>query len=139
MIHLRSIRIQIPETGFPEEFPFQVPAIKTLGELEFLSPVTLFVGENGSGKSTLMEYKDRSETARAYAKMPYLGQLEEMHRRYGDGLDSHSHGESFLALFQSRFVPGGLYLLDEPEPPLYTASIFPPSNKSSTINWSMYH
>ena len=41
-----------------------------------------------------------------------------MERRYGDGLDSQSHGESFLALFQSRFVPGGLYLLDEPEAPL---------------------
>jgi predicted ATPase len=30
-------------------------------------------------------------------------------------LDAQSHGESFLALFQSRFIPSGLYLLDEPE------------------------
>jgi predicted ATPase len=29
-----------------------------------------------------------------------------------------SHGQSFLRLFESRFVPGGLYLLDEPEAPL---------------------
>jgi predicted ATPase len=64
------------------------------------------------------DYKDRSATARGYAKMPYLGQLYEMQQRYGDGLDSRSHGESFLALFQARFVPGGLYLLDEPEAPL---------------------
>jgi predicted ATPase len=35
--------------------------------------------------------------------------------RYGGDLDARSHGESFLALFQSRLVPGGLYLLDEPE------------------------
>jgi predicted ATPase len=41
-----------------------------------------------------------------------------MQRRYGEGLDARSHGESFLALFQARFVPGGLYLLDEPEAPL---------------------
>ena len=47
--------------------------------------------------------------------MPYQGQLADMQRRYGDGLDSRSHGESFLTLFQSRFVPDGLYLLDEPE------------------------
>ena len=33
-------------------------------------------------------------------------------------LDANSHGQSFLRLFQSRFVPGGLYLLDEPEAPL---------------------
>ena len=41
-----------------------------------------------------------------------------MEKRYGAQLDANSHGESFLKLFQSRFVPGGLYLLDEPEAPL---------------------
>ena len=61
------------------------------------------------------EYKGRSKYAEALASMPYQGQLAEMQRRYGDGLDSRSHGESFLTLFQSRFVAGGLYLLDEPE------------------------
>jgi len=61
------------------------------------------------------EYKDRSEYAKALASMPYNGQLAEMQRRYGDGLDAYSHGESFLTLFQARFVPDGLYLLDEPE------------------------
>lgn len=61
------------------------------------------------------EYKGRSKYAEALAKMPFQGQLSEMNRRYGDGLDRFSHGESFLALFQTRFVPDGLYLLDEPE------------------------
>jgi predicted ATPase len=61
------------------------------------------------------EYKDRSAYAAALASMPFQGQLADMQRRYGDGLDSYSHGESFLTLFQSRFVPDGLYLLDEPE------------------------
>lgn len=61
------------------------------------------------------EYKGRSKYAEALASMPYQGQLADMQRRYGDGLDQYSHGESFLALFQNRFVPGGLYLLDEPE------------------------
>ena len=64
------------------------------------------------------EYKDRSETAKGYARMPFAGSLQAMQSRYGDGLDAQSHGESFLALFQSRFVPDGLYLLDEPEAPL---------------------
>jgi predicted ATPase len=36
-------------------FPFNVPAIRELGLLEFPAPVTFFVGENGSGKSTLLE------------------------------------------------------------------------------------
>ncbi|MFZ5919911.1 MAG: AAA family ATPase [Chloroflexota bacterium] len=64
------------------------------------------------------EYKDRSETAKGFARMPFAGELQAMRSRYGEGLEAHSHGESFLALFQSRFVPDGLYLLDEPEAPL---------------------
>ncbi len=46
------------------------------------------------------------------------GQRQALASRYGEDADARSHGESFLALFQSRFVPGGLYLLDEPEAPL---------------------
>jgi predicted ATPase len=64
------------------------------------------------------EYKDRSQQAQGLARMPFASQLGDMERRYGEGLDAQSHGESFLALFQSRFVPEGLYLLDEPEAPL---------------------
>jgi len=64
------------------------------------------------------EYKGRSDYAKGLAKMSYGRELGDMRRRYGEGLDTRSHGESFLALFQNRFVPGGLYLLDEPEAPL---------------------
>lgn len=64
------------------------------------------------------EFAGRSEYAQSLAKMSTAGQLNQIQRRYGDGLDARSHGESFLVLFQSRFVPGGLYLLDEPEAPL---------------------
>jgi predicted ATPase len=44
--------------------------------------------------------------------------LAEMQRRFGGDHDERSHGESYFTLFQSRFVPNGLYLLDEPEAPL---------------------
>jgi predicted ATPase len=64
------------------------------------------------------EYKGRSDYARDLARMSTAGELGSLRRRYGEGLDTRSHGESFLALFQSRFVPDGLYLLDEPEAPL---------------------
>jgi predicted ATPase len=50
--------------------------------------------------------------------MALVGELKSLQDSYGDGLDSQSHGESYFALFQSRFVPNGLYLLDEPEAPL---------------------
>lgn len=64
------------------------------------------------------EYKDRSEYAKGLALGPMLGSVGDMDRRYGADLDASSHGQSFLTLFQSRFVPGGLFLLDEPEAPL---------------------
>ena len=63
-------------------------------------------------------FHDRSDYARSLAKMPYAGQLHALRESYGEGLDKQSHGESFFSLFHSRFVPGGLYLLDEPETPL---------------------
>ncbi len=61
------------------------------------------------------EYQDRSKFAADLARQPYTRELSAIQQRYGDGLDTHSHGESFLALFQTRFMPDGLYLLDEPE------------------------
>lgn len=179
--------------GNSRAFPFSVPAIRSLRELELDGPVTFFVGENGSGKSTLLEgialaaslpaigssdtasdetlaaqrslakaltlrwnrraqrgfflraedffgfarqlsrlraellqraaeieveYADRSKHAKALAQGPALGSVADMDRRYGVNLDECSHGQSFLRVFQDRFVPRGLYLLDEPEAPL---------------------
>lgn len=43
------------------------------------------------------------------------GQQSALTRNYGADLHTRSHGEAFLQVFQSRFVPGGLYLLDEPD------------------------
>lgn len=43
------------------------------------------------------------------------GQKQAIIQRYGENLDANSHGESFMKVFESRLVPGGLYLLDEPE------------------------
>jgi predicted ATPase len=198
VIHLtrigRAPRRVSADPGSPRPaFPFDVPAIATLGELVLDRPVTVFVGENGSGKSTLLEalaitarattagsadaaddatlagvralaadlrlswasrthrgfflraedffgfarrmaamrteletgladvlleYADREAFARDLAASPYRKELAELERRYGAGLDTHSHGEAFLAFFQDRFVPGGIYFLDEPEAPL---------------------
>jgi predicted ATPase len=65
-----------------------------------------------------VEYADRSAWAKGLAMGPVMSSLADMERRYGIDLDANSHGQSFLRLFRSRFVPGGLYLLDEPEAPL---------------------
>ena len=65
-----------------------------------------------------IEYQDRSAYAKGLAQGPMRNSLADLEHRYGVDLDANSHGQSFLRLFASRFVPGGLYLLDEPEAPL---------------------
>lgn len=64
------------------------------------------------------EYRDRSPYARGLAAGPVMASLGDMEHRYGRDTDARSHGQAFLNLFQDRFAPGGLYLLDEPEAPL---------------------
>jgi len=54
MIFLRSMSPK--EDGLSKkEFPFSIPVIQNLVNIEFSSAVTFFIGENGSGKSTLLE------------------------------------------------------------------------------------
>lgn len=191
-MHLTAIKYVPP--FHVDSYPFIIPTIRNLTEIEFTTPVTFFVGENGSGKSTLLEaiaiatrsitvgsdeaHKDETlegvrklanqlrltrrkatrkgfflraedyfgyakrlnkikaeleaemratdeeyaragrESAKGLAQMAYGRELADLKRRYGEGLDARSHGESFIAFFQERFQPGGLYLLDEPEAPL---------------------
>ena len=71
---------------------------------------------------TEFEYADRPPRAKGLRQMTVRNSLHDMERRYGTNLDANSHGQSFLKLFQSRFVPDGLYLLDEPEAPLSPTS-----------------
>jgi predicted ATPase len=61
------------------------------------------------------DFIERSDYAKSLAIGPSVASLNAYQTRYGRDLDANSHGESFLKLFQARFVPGGLYLLDEPE------------------------
>lgn len=187
---LEAVRLASPPRSEAGAFPFDVPALQELRQLEFGAPVTVFVGENGSGKSTLLEalalavglptvgsaeagkdsslalqrrladtltavwrrrtrrgfflraedffgfarrlrtvraemearieeverdYQGRSELAKRLAMGPAAASLGAMEHSYGKDLDANSHGESFLRLFRARFVPDGLYLLDEPE------------------------
>ena len=61
------------------------------------------------------EAKKRSDFAAMQTRAGFQNELAGLQSSYGTGLDTRSHGEGYLQLFQSRFVPGGLYLLDEPE------------------------
>lgn len=64
------------------------------------------------------EFAGRSELARSLARGPMLKELGALRASYGEDLDYASHGESYFTLFKARFVPQGVYMLDEPEAPL---------------------
>jgi predicted ATPase len=52
---VRSVVLRRDEVESFEEYPFSIPAIRELRELQLDPEVTLLAGENGSGKSTLVE------------------------------------------------------------------------------------
>lgn len=187
---LRTIRFRDAGGGGARAYPFDLPALAGVTEVELTAPVTFLVGENGSGKSTLLEalavasrlptvgthpahedptlakvarladslrlgwkprlhrgfflraedvfgfllalrrdrevlesemkaaddrLRDASDYARTLGLGPYRASLSALRSRYGDDPDARSHGETFLHLFRQRMVPGGLFLMDEPE------------------------
>jgi predicted ATPase len=44
-----------PDVEIPDGYPFDIPAVRAIGEIAFHPSVTFLVGENGSGKSTVLE------------------------------------------------------------------------------------
>ena len=52
---VRSVVLKREDELDFDSYPFSIPAIRQLTELELDPHVTLFAGENGSGKSTLIE------------------------------------------------------------------------------------
>lgn len=54
-MYLKKISLLRENIKSFDHYPFSIPAIKSLDQIEFRSNLTFFVGENGSGKSTLLE------------------------------------------------------------------------------------
>ncbi|WP_341302649.1 AAA family ATPase [Lysinibacillus sp. FSL H8-0500] len=54
-MYLKSCKVLQDTIPNKQVYPFNIPSLKDLHELEFPTNVTFFVGENGSGKSTLLE------------------------------------------------------------------------------------
>ncbi len=54
-MYLKSCKVLQDTIPNKQMYPFNIPSLQDLYELEFPTNVTFFVGENGSGKSTLLE------------------------------------------------------------------------------------
>ncbi len=79
-----------------------IPAFKNIGDIEFNSPVTFFVGDNGSGKSTLLE-----AMAVAYGFNPEGGTRNYNFSTY----DSHSELCDAITLFKGLRIDKWGYFL----------------------------
>ncbi|MCC0733543.1 AAA family ATPase [Clostridioides sp. ZZV14-6009] len=53
--YIRSVKLNRKGIHSINEYPFNLPIVKNLYQLEFHKNVTFIIGENGSGKSTLLE------------------------------------------------------------------------------------
>jgi len=86
-------------------YPFSLPAVAGLGEIDFHPKVTFLVGENGSGKSTLIE-----ALALAWG---FNAEGGSKHYRFGT-YDSHSSLHQALRLTKSpRRARDGFFLRAE--------------------------
>jgi predicted ATPase len=117
-----------PATGLPLEHDETLAAIKPLAAALRLGwkPRTRFGfflrAEDffNFARETRRRAESMDEMAARFADDPRVqgymfAQRQALTERYGEDLHALSHGESFLAFFKSRCVPGGLYLIDEPE------------------------
>jgi predicted ATPase len=53
--YIRDIMIKREEIKTPNDYPFNIPALRGFDKLGFHPDVTFLIGENGAGKSTLIE------------------------------------------------------------------------------------
>ena len=53
--YLRQVSLRSDAGIDLDAYPYNIPAVREMGALEFHSDVTFFVGENGAGKSTVLE------------------------------------------------------------------------------------
>lgn len=53
--YLRSLKFREDFTPDVESFPYTIPAVRDIEQIQFDPAVTFFVGENASGKSTVLE------------------------------------------------------------------------------------
>ena len=82
-MHIRSLHILHDTFPTRDHYPFNLEVFRKTGMLEFLRPVTFFIGETGTGKSTLLRAIARSaeihiweeHEGRRDRKNPYEDQL----------------------------------------------------------------
>jgi len=103
--YVRRVQMKREEVPSFNQYPYNLPSLKTLDELTFHPKVTFLIGENGMGKSTLLE-----AVAVALGFNPEGGSFNFNFSTY----DSHSSLDSFLRVIKGVEKPrDGFFLRAE--------------------------
>lgn len=103
--YIKSVDLKREQIASFEEYPFCLPAVKSIDNLTFHPKVTFFVGENGTGKSTILE-----SIAAAYGFNPEGGSKNFSFST----AESHSNLYSFMKLVKGiRRPKDGFFLRAE--------------------------
>ena len=100
--YIRRIQLKREEVPSFRKYPFNLPSVKSLDELELHPHVTFLVGENGMGKSTLLE-----AIALAIGFNAEGGSLNFNFSTY----DSHSELDHYLKLIKGTVKPKDSFFL----------------------------
>lgn len=101
-LFIKGIRLNRNSVPCFDEYPFSIPAIRSLSEIRLEKAVTFIVGENGSGKSTVIE-----------ALAVSLGLSAEggtRNMRY-ETYNSTSELDNYLTVIKSGLAPKWKYFL----------------------------
>jgi predicted ATPase len=102
---IRSVALKRDLIESFDEYPFCLPAIKSIDSLELHPKVTYIVGENGTGKSTILE-----SIAAAFGFNPEGGSINYMFST----VDSHSALYNYIRLVKGTKRPkDGFFLRAE--------------------------
>lgn len=102
MLYLDSITPRHPAHKAGSAYPFSVPALASLDQLAFKTPITFLAGENGSGKSTLLEGLAAGMNAYAIGAHgqvisdPYLPHAKTVAHAFYFGRKRHARVRMFL-------------------------------------------
>ena len=100
--YLRSLKLNPDKAIDYDAYPFSIPAVRELEQIEFHPEVTFLVGENGAGKSTLLE-----AVAIAWG---FNAEGGTMNARFSTA-DAHSELHSYLRTVKSFKRPRNGYFL----------------------------
>jgi predicted ATPase len=103
--YLREVALKRDQIEDYQKYPFRIPAVRELHELEFHQDITFIIGENGCGKSTLLE-----AIAVAWGFNPEGGSINFRFSTRG----SHSDLHKYIRLVKSARRPrDGFFLRAE--------------------------